>query len=73
MQYCDCGIQNTHSDDPKVTESSTLDDPKDAIKLCNAMCIRPGLIPSNFSTTHFLILFGSLINMPEGFCSEVTI
>ena len=34
---------------------------------------KPGLIPSNFSTTHFLILFGSLINMPEGFCSEVTI
>ena len=35
--------------------------------------IRPGLIPSNFSTTHFPILFGSLINIPEGFCSEVTI
>ena len=34
---------------------------------------RPGLIPSNVSTAHFLILFGSLNNMPEGFCSEVTI
>ena len=31
---------------------------------------RPGLIQSNFSTTHFPRPFHSLINMPEGFSSK---
>ena len=34
---------------------------------------RPGLILWNFSTTHFLASNSSLINMPEDFCSGVTI
>ena len=39
--------------------------------LAYLLCIRPGLIPSKFSTTQFLTLISSLINMLEGFCSGV--
>ena len=35
--------------------------------------IRPGLMESKFSTTHFPGPIGALINMLEGFCSQMTL
>ena len=34
---------------------------------------RPGLMESKFSTTHFPGPIGALINMLEGFCSQMTL